>query len=224
MNVDQRFEAEYNEWLAKHISESRGERLRRLKYRHGFGEKLLLQQAWWPVVESLEFLYPEYELITPDGQYYYPDFVYIRPPQPTCLEADSFSSHARDADRDTFARGLDRQNEIEFANCHILRFSIDKLKEDPLSCQQHIRRMLEQWYEEEQPDLLALPLYQREIVRLAIRTISPITVAMVCECLGKNRKFVYKQIDELVKTNWLEPASGAQRVRSYKLVSRGFVR
>ncbi|MFC7151902.1 DNA-binding response regulator [Cohnella cellulosilytica] len=223
MNVDERFETEYSAWLAKHIRESRGERLRRLKTRHGFGEKLLLQQAWWPIVANLDFLYPEYEVIAPDGKYYYPDFVYLRSPQPTCLEADSFSSHARDADRHTFSRGLDRQNEIEFANCHILRFSIDKLKEDPLSCQQHIRRMMEQWYGEEQPDLLALPLYQREIVRLAIRSIAPITIAMACECLGKKRNFVYPQINELVKKNWLEPASGTHRIRSYRLVSRRFV-
>lgn len=129
--MDERFETEYNAWLAKHINESRGERLRRLKYRHGFGEKLLLQQAWWPVVESLEFLYPEYEMIDPGGKHYYLDFAYIRLPKPTCIESDSFGSHARDADRDSFSRGLDRQNEVGLANWHILRFSIDKLKENP---------------------------------------------------------------------------------------------
>lgn len=148
-------------------------------------------------------------------------FAYIRSPKPTCLEADSFGSHARDADRDKFSRGLDRQNEVELANWNILRFSIDKLKEDPLSAQQHIRRMMEQWYGEERPDLLALPLYQREIVRLAVRSVTPITNAMACECLGKKRTFVSEQIDELVKEGWLEPASGKQRIRSYKLGSRG---
>lgn len=221
MVVNDRFETEYSAWLAKHVGESRGERLRRLRTRHGFGEKLLLQQAWWPVVENLDFLYPEYEIVAPDGKYYYLDFTYIRSPKPTCLEADSFGSHARDADRDTFSRGLDRQNEVELANWNILRFSIDKLKEDPLSAQQHIRRMMEQWYGEERPDLLALPLYQREIVRLAVRSVTPITNAMACECLGKKRTFVSEQIDELVKEGWLEPASGKQRIRSYKLGSRG---
>ncbi|OXS56850.1 hypothetical protein B1A99_18485 [Cohnella sp. CIP 111063] len=81
--------------------------------------------------------------------------------------------------------------------------------------------MMEQWYGEERPDLLALPLYQREIVRLAVRSVTPITNAMACECLGKKRTFVSEQIDELVKEGWLEPASGKQRIRSYKLGSRG---
>ncbi|WP_256761729.1 hypothetical protein [Cohnella sp. WQ 127256] len=40
------FETEYRSWLNKHIAQSKGERLRRLKERHGFGEKCLLERAW----------------------------------------------------------------------------------------------------------------------------------------------------------------------------------
>jgi len=218
MGLNHRFETEYNEWLAKHIRESRGERLRRLKHHHGFGEKLLLQQAWWPVVGNLDFLRPEYELIDAEGNHYFLDLAYVHSPKPTCLEADGFGSHARDADRFSFSRSLDRQNEIALSSWNILRFSIDKLKENPFSCQQHIRRMLELWYTEEQSDFLALPLYEREIIRLAVRSLTPITVGMVCDCLEMGRTFANKQIDSLVEKEWLEPASGKQRVRSYKLV------
>ncbi len=134
------------------------------------------------------------------------------------MESDSFSSHARDADRGTFSRGLDRQNEIVFDDWHILRFSIDKLKEDPLACQKNIRRMLEYWYGEDNVSLKALSIYQREIMRLATRSATPITVAMVCRCLEKKRTFVRNQLCELVEKGLLEPASGgAARVRSYRL-------
>ncbi|WP_143762590.1 MULTISPECIES: hypothetical protein [unclassified Cohnella] len=80
--MNDRFETEYSAWLAKHVGESRGERLRRLRTRHGFGEKLLLQQAWWQVVENLDFLYPEYEIVAPDGKYYYLDLpIFVLPSQ-----------------------------------------------------------------------------------------------------------------------------------------------
>ncbi|WP_135551200.1 hypothetical protein [Paenibacillus cymbidii] len=140
------FEDTYRSWLQKHITTSRGERLRRLKERHGFGEKCLLQHGWWPVVGSLADLHPEYPFVTPNGNHISMDIAYLRAPKPTCLEADDFGSHARDADRGSFSRGLDRQNEIVLAGWNILRFSLDKLKGKPLECQNHIRRMLLEWY------------------------------------------------------------------------------
>jgi hypothetical protein len=211
------FETEHRIWLNKHMAQSSGEQLRRLKKRHGFGEKSLLQHAWWPVIGSLDFLYPEYEFIDPDGNYYYMDFAYIRLPKPTCLESDSFSSHARDADRETFSRGLDRQNEIVFADWNILRFSIDKLKEDPVACQRTVKRMLGLWYGEDSDNIKKLPLYKREIVRLAISSTAPITPAMVSACLGKSERFAREQLYQLVQEGILEPASGEKRIRSYRL-------
>ncbi|QJD84794.1 DNA-binding response regulator [Cohnella herbarum] len=211
------FETEYRNWLNKHIAQSSGERLRRLKERHGFGEKFLLVQALYPVIRSLDDLYPEYEFIDSDGNYYYMDYAYLRKPKPTSIESDSFGSHARDADRWSFSRGLDRQNEIVLAEWNILRFSIDKLKENPLACQKHIRKMLEVWYGEDSSEMMDLSLYQREIVRLATRSATPITVAMVSSCLGRNEKLAREQLHLLVEKGILVAASGEKRIQSYKL-------
>jgi hypothetical protein len=211
------FETEHRIWLNKHMDQSSGERLRRLKKCHGFGEKSLLQHAWWPVIGSLDNLYPEYEFIDPDGNYYYMDFAYIRHPKPTCLESDSFSSHARDADRETFSRGLDRQNEIFFADWNILRFSIDKLKENPVACQRTVKRMLELWYGADSENIKKLPLYKREIVRLASSSTRPITPAMVGDCLGRKETFVLHLLHEMVEEGLLEPVTGDARIRSYRL-------
>ncbi|BBI35742.1 hypothetical protein KCTCHS21_51410 [Cohnella abietis] len=211
------FESEYRIWLNKHITRSTGERLRRIKERHGFGEKLLIEHAWWPVVKSLDDLHPEYEFVDTFGNYYFMDLAYIRLPRPTCLESDSFSSHARDADRGSFSRGLERQNEIALADWNILRFSIDKLKEDPYSCQNHIRRMLEIWYGEDSSSVQKLTIYQREILRLANRLSSPITIEMVSNSLGKSKRVARVQLHQMAQLNYIEPASGDQRVRSYRL-------
>lgn len=211
------FESAYSDWMNMHLSKRRGERLRRLKDGHGFGEKLLLQQAWWPAVGNFELLHPEYEFIGSDGNYYFMDFGYERLPKPSGVEVDSFSVHARDVDRDTFSRGLVRQNEIVLSGWNMLRFSIDKLKEDPLHCQRTIVRMLEHWYGEDNRALLDLPLYQREIVRLAMRSTVPVTPEMASLILGKGLKLTRSQLHELVERGWLENVGGDARIRSYSL-------
>ncbi|WP_391573664.1 hypothetical protein [Cohnella sp.] len=219
--MEKLFETEYRSWIERHIHESRGERQRRIKERHGFGEKLFLEQAWWPVVGSLDGLYPEYEFVDTHGKYIYMDYGYIRDPRLTCIECDGFGSHARDIDRNTFTRGLDRQNEISLASWNILRFSVDKLKEDPADCQRYIRRMMEEWYRQERAGLLELPLYQREIVRLAARSVNPITVEMACDSLGKKEKFVRKEVKELSEKQILEGVSGTRRISAYRLTLKG---
>ncbi|TVX99712.1 DNA-binding response regulator [Cohnella terricola] len=219
--MGKQFESEYRAWLERHIGESRGERLRRIKDRHGFGEKSFLEHVWWPVVGNLDDLHPEYEFIDARGKYSYMDYGYIRDPGPTCIECDGFGTHARDTDRYTFMRGLDRQNEIVLGGWNILRFSVDKLKEDPVDCQSFIRRMMEEWYGQERPGLLEIPLYQREIVRLAARSVIPITVEMACDCLGKKEKFVRREIRELVEKRILAGVSGIKRICAYRLTKYG---
>lgn len=216
------FETEYLIWLNKHKAAARGERLRRLDKRHGFGEKLLLKNGLWPVLGSLDDLHPEYEFIDSEGNYYYMDNAFVRFPMPTCLEADSFSAHARDADRDTFSRGLDRQNEIVLSNWHILRFSIDKLKEDPVACQRQVERMLMVWYGEARGHLSTLSIYQREIVRLCMATSGPVTPVLVSLCLGKGERFARTTLHELVELGILEVVAGDQRKRSYRLRNKTF--
>ena len=212
-----KFEKAYSEWLSLHISEARGERLRRLLKKHGYGEKLLVQQAWWPAVGNLDDLYPEYEFIDSRGNYYYFDLGCVRLPRPTVIESDGFSSHARDVDRDKFARGLDRQNEIVLADWNILRFSVDQLKEDPLACQNTIRRMMVNWYGEENTIMRGLNVYQREIVRLATRRNSPITFEQACHLLGKGPKQTRAQLYSLMEQGILESVSGKERFHCYRL-------
>lgn len=211
------FNSKYEEWMNMHMSQATDERLRRLKHGHGFGEKLLLQQAWWPIVGGFDGLHPEYEFIDLHANYYYIDFAYLRLPKPTGLEADGFSAHARDADRHTFSRGLNRQNELLLADWNLIRFSVDQLKEDPRHCQSIIERMLEHWYGEEKTSMFKLSVYQKEILRLASRSANPITSEMASIALGKSIKFARSQLHELVEKGLLETASGEKRIHSYKL-------
>lgn len=213
------FEKQYVAWLEKHIAAASGERLRRLVKKHGFGEKLLLEQALWPVLGNFDHLHPEYEFIASDGERYFIDIAYIRHPKPTAIESDGYNSHARDIDRDQFARGLDRQNEIVLADWNILRFSIDKLKDNSVDCQRTIRRMLVNWYGEEEPFMRGLNIYQRELVRTAFRSFASISIEEACALLNKKERFTRETLQSLVKLNLFEAASGNARVHKYRISS-----
>ena len=208
-----KFEKAYTEWFERHISEARGERLRRLQKKFGFGEKQLLQQAWWPAVGNLEFLFPEFEFVDILGNLYFIDLAYIRTPRPTAIESDSFGSHARDIDRDQFARGLDRQNEIVLSDWNILRFSTDILKENPAACQNVIRRMLVNWYNEASAIMNGLNIYQRELVRYVTRSTAPLSIQDACAILGKKEKFTRMQLHSLLDLDLLESAILVERER-----------
>lgn len=204
------FEKTYAAWMEHHIASAKGERLRRLVKKHGYGEKLLLQQAWWPVVGNFDLLYPEYEFVDSEGKYYYFDFAYLADPRPTALESDGFGTHARDLDRDQFSWGLDRQNEMVLAEWNVLRFSHDKLKADPLACQQKIRRLLETFYAYEKK---ALNVYQREIYRRMRQLGTPVSIEEACAMIGKKEKFTRRQLHSLVELEVIEPAYEGKRDR-----------
>ncbi len=213
------FESAYEDWLNRHRASAKGERLRRLTQGHGYGEKLLLRNGWWPAFGNFEDLHPEYECVVGD-RYYYMDLAYVRLPKPTCLESDGFGVHARDADRDSFSRGLERQNDILLAGWNVLRFSTDKLRDDPRYCQRTLRKMMLEWYGDEGTAMTGLNVYQRDIVRLAAR-LPDITPSMVGIRLDKSRSFVSEQLKALVQLGLIEPASGRRRVRSYRLTIAG---
>lgn len=215
------FETEYRAWLEYHMSKRKGERLRRLKEQHGYGEKLLLEHVWWPEVGNFDFLHPEYEVVDEDGNYYYLDFAYIRDPVPTDLEADGFNPHAREADRTGLKKGRRRQNAIALIGWNILRFSTDDLREDPAHCRQTLRRMFQRWYGQERKEWSRLPLYQKEIMRLAARTATPLTPNDAKEATGLSDKHVRKILHDMVKDGLLQPASGEKRWTSYKIISKG---
>lgn len=200
-----------------HLSKRKGERRRRLKEGHGFGEKLLVEKVWWPVVGNFDFLHPEYEVVDEDGNYYYMDLAYLRGPKPADLESDGFIPHARDADRRIFSRGRRRQNAIALSGWNILRFSTDDIQDDPEYCRTTLRRMLEYWYCEERDEWSYLSLHQREIMRLAVRSSNSFTPADAAATLNATTKHARKLLHELVQTNFIEPVSGSRRITKYRL-------
>jgi len=211
------FETEYQRWMNWHLSRRKGERLRMLKEQDSTGRKLFLKEAWWIVVGKFDFLHPEYEVVCMNRIHYFMDLAYVRFPKPTDLEFDGFSTHARDADRKSFSNSRQRQNAIVLKDWHILRFSIDDLRESPKYCRTVLEEMLQQWYCEEKKIWSKLPLNKREIMRLATRATQPMSVSETAAVLDYSTKQTRMLLHQLVEEGWLKPTSGNTRVTSYQI-------
>src|SRR4051812_4140275 len=116
------FDQAYAEWMNKHLTTRSGERLRRLREGHQYGEKLFLTNAWYPAVGNLDDLHPEYEVYDYRDGSRFIDHAFIRFPHRICWESDSFGTHLRKIGRKEYDDGLDRQNHLMLDGWKIFRF------------------------------------------------------------------------------------------------------
>jgi len=103
---------------------------------------------------------------------------------------------------------------------HILRYSIDDLRDNLQYCRNELEGMLHQWYCEDRNDWSILPLHKRELMRFATREARPIHIAETAALLGSSPKHTRMLLQQLVEEGWLEPASGSMRITSYRVVQR----
>ncbi|TFE26925.1 DNA-binding response regulator [Cohnella luojiensis] len=218
------FEEAYGHWLASQRRGRKGESLRKLDEDHGHAEKLFLQEAWWPAVGNLDYLFAEHEVANYRNSSYYLDLAYIRSPYKLDLEIDDFSSHAKNVTRRGFEYEKERQNQLIDEDWKVYRFSLDTLKERPLHCQQSVLRTLGRLYggkSTAQTDS-RLPLKQREILRMSIRLERPITPIEVCVQLGIGNRLARMILHELVEKELLENGGGgSMRTRNYRITLKG---
>ncbi|TMV49655.1 DNA-binding response regulator [Paenibacillus mesophilus] len=183
------YEAYYERFMLRHMEEAGEMRCRRLKDGLGHAEKLFLQQVWWPAVGHFDYLHPEYEVMDFKDGVRYLDFAYIRAPYQVCIEIDGYGPHGRDLSRWQFADNLLRQNHLVLDGWKVLRFAYDELTDKPRRCQQTVQQLLGRWYGD---------------------THAPTE-------LGISERSARTILHRLVQAGYLLPASGAARIRSYRL-------
>jgi hypothetical protein len=202
--------------MKRQIDESAGERRRRLQ-EHGYLERKLLQNVWWPAVGSFEYLHAEYEVADFRDGARFLDFAYIRMPHKICLEADGFGAHAKYADRHKFSDDLTRQNHLAIDDWRVLRFSADDIEYHPRKCQQIVLQLLGRLFGN--GDIYAeLPVMKREILRYAAYSPHPVKIMDIRKWLGISDKYARTLLRELAADGYLEPVSGVRRFHGYRLV------
>lgn len=220
------FRQEYEDWIQQHQRTGGPERRRRLRNGLGHAELSFLGQVWLPAVGRLTNLHPEYEVADYSGAPRFLDFAYLRGGVKLAIEIDGFHAHVVDMDRTKFANDLHRQNLLTLDGWDILRFAYDDVESRPRRCQQTLQQYMGSRFAtdvhlphapERAPRLTAI---HREIIRLARSLPRPLTPADVRHHLGVGRVTAYQHLRSLTEQGLLIPASGTQRIRSYKLSRR----
>lgn len=142
---DSSFEAAFQRWMETQIRQSKGERRARLKKGLGHAEYTFVSRLWWPAFGNLDHLHAEFEVHDFKDGVRYLDFAFILPGLKLCIEIDGFSTHGRNLTRWQFDDQLDRQNDLILDDWKILRFSYDRIKENPRYCQQKLLQALGRW-------------------------------------------------------------------------------
>jgi hypothetical protein len=68
---------EHDKWINDHLKQRRGERLDALRRGHGYGNRLFVEQFWWPLVGHFHGLHPEYEVKDWRGRSYFVDLMWV---------------------------------------------------------------------------------------------------------------------------------------------------
>jgi len=209
------FDLAYRQFLAYHTARRKGERLRRLREGHGHAERLFLETVWWPAFGNLRHLHPEYEIVDYDGRPRYLDFAYIRGSLRLAVEVDGYGPHVSRIDRHEFIRQLRRQNHLVIDGWAVLRFSFDEVLDHARACQQVLQQFMGRWSDDGAH--AGLNALERAVVQFAGASTGRVTPKQIRQHLGVGKHKAAKVIRRLVDLGWLEPASGRQRIRSYRL-------
>ncbi|RXT05205.1 DNA-binding response regulator [Ammoniphilus sp. CFH 90114] len=210
------FEEEYQSFLDQHEKAREGERLRRLKEGHGKAELSFLQNVWWPLFHHFDYLHPEYEVDDfKDGKRYL-DYAYIRPGVKICFEVDGYGPHLKNISRWQFADQLERQNQLIIDEWTVIRFSYDQILEQPRRCQQTTQQIIGKSLGAD-PHHKTLTFIEKEVIRFVINKGTAVTPAEVEKLLKLSDKTARKILSQMVQKKILYPATGRQRIRSYRL-------
>ncbi|MCD9025889.1 hypothetical protein [Cohnella silvisoli] len=198
------FEKQHAEFIAYHLKRRSGERRGRLERGHAHGEKLFLQNTWWPMFGNFDHLHPEYEILDLRGKPYFADFVYFFGFLKFIIEIKGFNSHIRDMDRMGFCGETNRELFMQGIGYRIFSFAFDDVANRPDLCISLLRMNLSQYQPSQAPVSRAI-LIEKEVIRLALgltRYIRPIDVEKHFEV---NHRTAIKWLRSLVTKGWLRP-------------------
>ena len=212
------FHSSYANWYQEQLKGRHGEGRRRLEESHGHGEKLFLENVWYPAFRQFDDLYPEYEVSDfRDGSRFL-DFAFLRSPIRLAIEIDGFGPHYAKINRWQFSDHLTRQNHLIIDGWQVLRFSYDDVNEKPRMCIQLIQQFMGAWGGEESGPQGKRGIVEDAVLRMALRLERPMKIKDVCEFLQIHRNRACELIGEMVRKELLLPVrKGGQRVHFYSV-------
>jgi len=199
------FPLEHENWIRDHLKRRRGERLDALKRGHGYGNRLFVEQIWWPLAGHFHGLHPEYEVKDWRGRSYFVDFMWVVGAVRIIFEIMDFGSHG--TDRTKYRRDLNRGLFLQAQDCSVYYISLDELKENPsfilsalrsilspyLSADSGAKRMVTRCYSKIERDLMRAAIRHNRVIRPAEAAreleLHTMTVIKYCRLLVDKGKF-----------------------------------
>lgn len=191
------FERAHTVFIEKHLDARSGERRARLLRGHGFGEKLLLENVWWPVFGHFDHLHPEFEVYDRNRKSYFLDIAYTPPFGLFNVECHGYQSHIKDMDREKFSYSLNRDTFLTAIGWKMLHFSFDDIKDRPEICRSLLKLALGP-YLLRKDDRHSLTKTEKDLLLLAWRLGRPIRPIDLCEAWKLNFRTARKLLTGMV--------------------------
>lgn len=210
MEMDMSFEKEHGRWMEHHLSARKGERLDALKRGHGFGNRLFVEQVWWPLAGSFHGLHPEYEVKDWRGRSYFVDFMWIAGSKRVALEVMDYGSHGMD--RTKYRMDLNRGLFLQTQDCLVYYISLDELKENPSFILFALRTSLAPYLSavdggDRRTGDKGFSRVERDLMRLAIRHNRLIRPVQAARELELHNMTVIKYCRRLVEKGKFQPVA-----------------
>jgi hypothetical protein len=126
------FEKAHERFIKGHLDWRTGERRGRLERGHQHGEKLFLQNIWWPLKGGFDDLHPEFEVMDWRGKSYFGDFAYTPKNTPKFIwEIKGFNSHIKEMDRQGFGNECKRELFLAGLGYQVVSFAYDDVRQQP---------------------------------------------------------------------------------------------
>ena len=216
------FEKEHDQWLCNHLKRRNGERLDALKRGHGFGNRLFVEEVWWPLAGHFHGLHSEYEVKDWRGRSYFVDILWEIGASRIAFEIMDFGSHG--TDRNKYRMDLNRGLFLQSQDCTLHYISLDELKENPSFILSALRNILFPYLLAEKSSKTtaerAYSRIERDIMRAAIRHHRVLRPADAARELELHTMTVIKYCRMLVDKGKFRPVARgvSQRIIYYEYI------
>lgn len=213
-----RFNREWEAFLERERMSATGRRLERLNGQL-VGERKMFETVLWPTFQSFDGFSLEHEIKSASGVNIYIDAVYH--PLQLAFESEGFVPHAEKITRDRFSFERMRVRSLGLFGYKYIPFSWDELDKQADSCRRFVYELLGKYTGSDDLALRELTVYEREMMRYALRTNRPFNMQDVTLCLGLKKDAARKVLRQLMDKQMIRPlGQGEQKVRAYVLDDR----
>jgi hypothetical protein len=212
------FEQKFAEFLKRQVKEAEGRRLEMLK-RDLTGTKILLERVLFPVFGTLDDLVLEYEMVNFSGIKIFGDVFHAK--YRIVFEEEHFITHAERVTRERFTFERVRARVAAARGFIYFPYSRDELLEKPEFCRSNLYELLGRIGNAADSAFLELPVYEREVLRLALLLSRPFRPTDVSGWLMVNNVTGRKVIRELESKDLVTPVGGGEkRCYAFKLTEK----